>query len=186
MRVKYKILLILFVLTIIVLGSGITYSIFTSRAQTSLASQDIAKFVFDARLLDSIEVPLTSIKPGDTKEYEFSVSNNSLINNATAVSNVTLEYQINISTYHFMPLSIRLIKMDGTMQDLECTEESYSRNEENKLICNTPTQTMAYDVMDNDAYKLIITFPSRYNTEAYTNLVDYIDLEISSWQKVEG
>ena len=33
-------------------------------------------------------------------------------------------------------------------------------------------------------YKLRISFPEEYNDEIYSNLVDYIDIEIKSWQKV--
>ena len=40
------------------------------------------------------------------------------------------------------------------------------------------------EVMDN--YKLKLEFPDTYSSEEYANLVDFIDIEIKSWQKVEG
>ena len=35
-----------------------------------------------------------------------------------------------------------------------------------------------------DNYKLEITFPNEYHDEKYSNLVDYIKIEIDSWQKM--
>ena len=36
-------------------------------------------------------------------------------------------------------------------------------------------------VLDN--YKLVLEFPIEFNGEEYANLVDYISIEINSWQK---
>ena len=45
---------------------------------------------------------------------------------------------------------------------------------------------MGYDEEQIDDYKLKIKFPSEYNDEIYSNLVDFISMEIKSWQKIEG
>jgi hypothetical protein len=34
-----------------------------------------------------------------------------------------------------------------------------------------------------DNYKLKVKFSNEYNDEVYSNLTDYINLEIKSWQK---
>ena len=43
---------------------------------------------------------------------------------------------------------------------------------------------MTYSNSEIHNYKLEVEFPSTYNSEEYTNLVDYINLEINSWQKI--
>ena len=56
-------------------GAGITYSIFTSNASLISADQNIAKFIFNTQTLDEINIMLNDLKPGDTKNYNFSISN---------------------------------------------------------------------------------------------------------------
>ena len=36
-----------------------------------------------------------------------------------------------------------------------------------------------------DDYKLVISFPQEYNDVLYSNLVDYMSIEIESWQKIQ-
>lgn len=178
MKMK-KVLWLLLIITLI-LGSGITYSVFSSDANIS-GKQNIAKFIFNAEEQDSIELPLSDIYPGVTKEYQFSVSNNS----SGKVSNVTLNYELTIKTFHFMPLLIELYKVntDEARELIISCDETHTRDN-NSLVCNAPTEEMNYDTMEIDNYVLKIEFPSIYSEEVYTNLVDYIDIEINSWQKI--
>lgn len=179
---KTKILLILFTLTCIMLGSGLTYSIFHSRAEAISNNQEIAQFIFEAKKSNEIELELMDLNPKDSKEYNFSVTNNYM----EKTSHVALNYQIIIRTYHFVPLVIELYKSNGLTEQLVMTcDESYSRNEKNELVCNSTIQTMDYKKEELDDYKLKITFPEIYNSNEYAGLVDYIDLEIKSWQKTE-
>lgn len=71
-----------------------------------MKDQNIAKFIFNTKQLDEINIPLLDIKPGENKEYLFSVANNENGNK----SDVDFEYQIIIKTYHFVPLEINLYK----------------------------------------------------------------------------
>ena len=179
---KYKVLLWLFLFTIVLFGTGITYSVFTS-SKTATTSTQIAKFIFNAETLDEIDLSLIDLHPGTTKEYEFSVSNNS----SGTVSNVTLKYNMIIKTYHFMPTTIKLYKIENATETLILTcDESYTRNDKNELVCNTTDFEMSYATTlgEEDNYRLEVAFPSSYNEEDYTNLVDFIHIEINSWQKI--
>jgi hypothetical protein len=145
--------------------------------------QDVAKFVFNAQNLDQIQLPIVDLNPGDNKEYTFAVSNDY----SGTLSDVTIEYQMTIETYHLIPLIIGLYKVDGGSEELILTcDELYTRNSENELICNSSTQEMGYSAIKLDNYKLKVTFPSQYNGEVYSDLVDYINIEIKSWQKTEN
>ena len=177
-KVRLKLLIMLVCSIVLVCGSGITYSLFTSDTKL-VANQKIAKFVFDTKKTDLIELPITDLNPGDNVDYTFQVANT--IENAK--SQVTIKYQMIIKTYHFMPLNIELYKIVDDKEELviKC-DETYSRDENNQIICNTATQKMDHNLKVSDNYKLKISFPEEYNSEIYTELVDYIDIEIKSWQ----
>lgn len=179
---RYKILAILFVLTILIFGSGITYSFFQSNVIMDSVDRNIAKFVFNTEQLNEIELSLIDLNPGDVEEYQFSVSNTK----AGLLSNVSVEYQMIIKTYHLVPLLIELYKLDGETEELILTcDETYTRNLDNELICNSPIQEMSHSLEKLDNYKIKIEFPEEYNDVMYAGLVDYINIEIKSWQKME-
>lgn len=177
-KVKLNIIVLLISGIMLVVGSSITYSLFTSSTKF-VANQKVAKFIFNAKKTDTIELPITNLNPGDEIEYKFEVANN--INSKR--SEVTINYYMTIKTYHFMPLDIELYKVDGNVEEriLKC-DETYSRNQDNQLLCNMDIQTLSHNEAEMDKYKLKIKFPAIYNTENYTELVDYIDIDINSWQ----
>lgn len=181
MRKKFFIIIILGILVIFL--SGITYSLFNSKATMISANQGIASFIFETNNLDHIDLDLNGLVPGDTREYLFSVTNT---NTKNKISDVTIEYKLILKTYHFMPLTINLYKVgeeEGT--PIGTCDEKTGRNSNNELICAMPFGTLENEVKQKDDYKLIITFPSEYNDALYANLVDYISIEVESWQKIQ-
>lgn len=179
MMKKSKILILLFVTTSFLFGAGITYSIFHSNGNLA-TNQNIAKFIFNAEKTDEFEVPIGDLTPNTFKEFAFQVSNNA----GDAKSNVALNYQITIKTFHFMPTVIELFK-EGIEEPIMICDESYTRNTDNELVCNSPYQEMPYNTSVIDDYVLKVTFPKEYNGAEYANLVDYIDLNIKSFQKTK-
>lgn len=180
---KKRILTILILSSMVLFCSGITYSIFHSTANMYNTDLGIAKFIFNTEGFDTLEFPLIDIKPSDEKEYNFSVTNN--VSNDK--SDVTIEYLMYVKTYHFVPLIIELYKIEGSNEILilNCNE-SYIRDEDNQLVCGTNVQNMDYKSESLDNYKLKIKFDSDYTGIEYANLVDFIDIEIKSWQKLKG
>lgn len=177
---KKRITLIIMFGFLNILLIGATYSFFNSNS-SFFANQDIAKFVFEAEETNTISVPITDLNPGDTTSYTFEVTNNV----DDVVSQVTINYQCIIKTYHLMPLEIKLFKT-GPVEELILTcDETFNRDENNQLLCNSLVQKMPYDNKVSDTYRLDIKFPEEYNNEDYANLVDYIDIDIRSWQNVE-
>ena len=176
-KTRLKIIVMLVSSIVLICGSGITYSLFTSSSRL-VANQKIAQFVFNATKTDVIELPIANLNPGAKSEYKFQVTNN--IDNKR--SDVTIKYQMTIKTFHFMPLEINLYKENEETPLLTCEESS--RNTDNEVVCNTEVQTMDYKLNATDNYKLVIEFPEEYNDDSYTDLVDYIDIEIKSWQAI--
>lgn len=180
MNKKYKILLILFATILLVLGFGLTYSIFNSSA-TLGANQNIAKFIFNTESLDEFQVSLSDLQPGEIVEYPFAISNVS----SGKLSDVTVEYQITLKTYHLIPLLIQLYKVEGEDEELVMIcDETYDTNELNELVCTSPVQTLGHSATKLDDYKIKVEFLADYNDPIYSNLVDFLNLEIDSWQKV--
>ena len=178
---KKKIILIVLLGVLVTFLSGITYSLFNSRTTMISTNQGIASFIFETNNLDHIDLSLNGLIPGETREYLFSVTNT---NDKQKTSEVTVEYKLIIKTYHFMPLTINLYKTGEDEDTLVGTcDETASRNANNELICSMPLATLKNTIEQTDDYKLVITFPSEYNDVTYSNLVDYINIEIESWQK---
>lgn len=176
---KRRITLIIMFGFLNILLIGVTYSFF--KADSNLfANQDIAKFVFEAEEMSTISVPLTDLNPGDNVSYFFKVANNV----DEVVSQVTINYQCIIKTYHLMPLEIKLFKTGAVDELILTCDETHSWDEDNQLVCNSLVQKMPYDNKVSDNYRLDIVFSEKYNSEDYSDLVDFIDIDIRSWQKL--
>ncbi len=182
MVLKYKLLTIVLLLAMILFGCGITYSFFNSNVTMENIDRGIAKFVFNTKSLDELELSIIDLKPGETKEYDFSITNNDL----DKISNVAVEYKIIIKTYHLVPLIISLYSLNAEEEQLVLTcDENYSRNAENELVCNSPVQELGFETAQAKQYKLKVSFPSEYNDQINADLVDFINIEINSWQKTK-
>jgi hypothetical protein len=85
-----------------------------------------------------------------------------------------------------MPININLYKVNEANEEIVMTcDESYDRNDQNELVCSSPIQEITYSELEGfDAYKLKVDFPSEYDAAIYSELVDYLTINISSWQKV--
>lgn len=179
MSKKSKIFIGIYILLIIFFGMGITYSVFHSNVNINSSNQNIAKFIFDSKGFNKLEIPLVNLTPNDKLEYDFSVTNN----NEVVSSDVTIEYKLTIETYHFAPLLIKLYDSNDNII-IDCNENSFSRNDDNKLICNSEIMTLSHNDMKTDNYKLVVEYEKGYDDVLYSDLVDYINVEISSWQKL--
>lgn len=180
---KKKVMIIIILGVLITFLSGITYSLFTSRATMISTNQGIASFIFEANNLDHIDLNLNGLVPGESKEYLFTVTNT---NKKNKISEVTVEYKLLLKTYHFMPLDISLYQVGEEKDELIGTcDETEGRNANKELVCAMPLGTLTNGVKEKDDYKLVVTFPSVYNDAAYSNLVDYMSIEIESWQKIQ-
>lgn len=174
---RYKVMMILLIIVFFVLSLGLTYSYFNSSSNLSTVDQRLAHFVFDTETLDRLELPLIDLTPGVVNSYNFSISNTT----DDVTSDVTIEYELTILTPHFTPLIIQLYKEEELI--MTC-DESYSRNDNNELVCNSSIQELSHDDEYTHDYVLKVTFDDNYSDEIYSNLIDYINIEIKSYQKV--
>ena len=179
---KKKIYIVIILIALVTFFSGITYSFFNSSAEMKSSNQGIASFIFEANNLDHIDLDLNGLVPGEEKEYLFSVTNTK----EDDISDVTVEYQLIINTYHFIPITIDLYSVNEEKEEfVGSCDETTARNSKNEIMCKMPTGVLVNSEEQIDNYKLKIAFPSEYNDPSYSNLVDYINIEIESWQKIQ-
>lgn len=183
MQKKSRILVIIVLLIFIIYGCGITYSIFNAGKNFSSVNEKTAQFIFNSEKTDHLEFDLSTLTPGETEEYHFKVTNT----DEEQRSEVTINYFFAIKTYHFMPLDIRLYKVidEEEVEIINC-DETYSRDKNNYLICNSKTEEMKYSSEESDEYVLKVTFLKEYDNAIYSDLVDFIALDIKSFQKIGG
>ena len=175
---KHKVIIIVILFSLIVCCTKITYSLFTSETSFLVGDGKIAEFILEAKRTNHIELNFADLKTGDTKEFDFQVSNAK----DGVKTNVTTEYQITMRTFQFMPLLIELYKEEQLV--MTCKEGNFSRNANNAVVCNSDVWEIEHKNTKTDNFKIKVTFPKEYNSQEYTELVDYIDIDISSWQKI--
>ena len=179
MKKKYIILLTLTISIIVTFTAGIAYSFFNSQTTMVSNNERIAKFVFAADIKDNLELPIVDLVPEKLEKYEFQIKNT--LDGTKA--DVSINYQITIKTYHFLPT---IIKLYNSKNELFMTcDETHSRNESNELICNSKIMKMDHKEKLTHDYKIEVGYEDGYDDLMYKNLVDYIELDIKSWQIVE-
>lgn len=145
-----------------------TYAIFRSvyNANTSFIA---AHVITETNIRDNITVYLNDIIPGETKNYQFSVTNFKQENNETYRSEVNLNYTITIEKSTNIPLRFELFK---------------NNINENIIDINNTTNNQFLNYQDDiiDNYSLNIIWPSENAEYEYANKVDYIDIVIESKQ----
>lgn len=187
---KYIYIIIgLIILNILIIGAKFTYSSFYSTITGKTEDLTFAKINFNHEKSTKVSFSLGNLNPGEEKYYKFKVANYK----DGSGSDINIGYQLTIETYHFIPTTIQLYKKNEiTNLDelvLTCNEED-ERNSENKLTCTSDIYTLDYKYQEQDDYSIKITYDSKdknQNTwsEEYSELVDFIDIKIESWQLTE-
>ena len=69
---------------------------------------------------------------------------------------------------------------------MTCDEKKYSRNTDNELVCNSSIWELDHKEGITEDFEIKVSFPNIYNSLEYSELVDYIEIDISSWQKIKS
>ena len=177
-KIKYALLLLIVLLLCYTIKGS--YAVYNSIADGKIKDENnsreiIAKFIVNNQLSDSINFEISDLSPGDTKTFNFSVSNT--IN--TTHSDVSIKYKINIHSYS-LPLTYILTQDQNTNNLLTCSGEVDISCESSELIMNYNDNTIKN-------FTLKVTLPeANTNEEAfdytYANNIDIVTLTIDSWQ----
>ena len=182
---KKKIILILLIAYVLIFGINTTYSMYKSRSDSNV-ELSFAKIIFNNKELNNLSLPINNLIPGESIEYKFMVSNNKDGN----ISEIDIGYSIIIETFNIIPVNIKLYNVNDEEPLMECNKDNFNRNTENKLICNTENFQLKYNEATTNEYKLVISFDEHNNnhevwSDEYSDLIDFIDIKINSWQIVE-
>ncbi len=175
---KKKLILIAILACLAVVSVGVTYSYYSSSGNAS-GELAFATFIFEEEETSLIDIPLTNLVPGSRVSHDFSVTNEV----GGKISDVVLEYTITIKTQLLMPLTYELRDVTGTENLLLTCDSSSSRDSENIVVCKTEVIEMGNENVEVKNYRLDVIFPSTYTNPIYAGLVDYVDIEIDSFQK---
>lgn len=164
-----KILLTLGITTIIfILGYGLikSYSKYNNNIEGQ-ATVDAAVGITKDNMFQTLNVELDSIVPGDTKTYNFAVTNYDT--STSKLNEVTMEYTIEIEKSDNIPVDIVLYKDSVNTNILD-----------NDL--KTSGQRFGFSEEQTHNYSLIISWDSSNNSYEYNDLTDYLDIKIHSEQ----
>lgn len=182
---KKKIILILLVAYILIFGVNTTYSMYNSHSDSKI-ELSFAKIIFNNKEIDSLSLPVSNLFPGENLEYKFMISNNK----DGIRSEINIGYSITIETFKIIPVNIELYNSDTENIVMKCDTLNFKRNSENKLICTTEEFVLDFNNDNTTNYTLKISFDEHDEnnniwTDEYSELIDFIDIKINSWQIVE-
>lgn len=151
----------------------------TGKATATVASVDMT-----AGNLARMGFDIGGLKPGDSTTYTFNVCN---FNGAKA-SDVTLDYQISVSSTGNLPLTYALendIITSGTSEDpgVAATPWAVSSltGSQNKLTTLSPG-TLPHSVRATHQYTLIVSWPADKNDASYASEIDHITVTVDAQQ----
>ena len=99
-------------------------------------------------------------------------------------ANISPKYRGKYSSFIGVKLCLEEASKLGLKRVLMTCDETYSRNSNNELVCNTEVFELSHEDEATDNFSIKISFDSQYNDLSYANLIDYLNVDIRSYQKV--
>ena len=178
-------LLIFFVIFAIVRTSNAR---FTSTA-TSETKLDVALYALSEN--NDLNIVLDTLVPRDAPYvYTFSVVNS----DGTNITDAALVYDLKIIATTNIPLQYKLCmnktesqcKSSGTANDININEVRPDEDGTFFRYMTTTRQEFGYEQEETNNYVLLVYFPSEYDSSEFQNLVESIQINVDSKQKLEG
>lgn len=181
-KLRYKAMFIFICLILITLIIVSTFSRYDSNA-SSTADVQTALYLLNENY-NSINIEMGTMTPRDEAyTYTFSISNNDGRNR----TETNLEYELSIKTTTNLPLeyelylnqnykdqsAVNIIKTNEIMQDGDGT---YFRD------ITTDKKNFGFQIDETNIYTLVVYFDSEYNDINYQNIIESIEVNVSSKQ----
>ena len=177
MNIKTKIRIV-FVLLVFSLFAfiGQSFARYSSSVNGITYSDDdgiqLASFIVENTYTDSLDFNIDDFTPGESKEFNFCISNFRTVNNITKKSDVSIRYRININSYA-LPLTYSLKNSYNSTVSLNC-------NKTDEINCQSSDLILSYSYNVSQCYILTVAFDNNLNK--YRNSIDIVTLTIDSWQ----
>lgn len=186
-RIKLIIKLLILVLILILLSKliSLTMARYESIAKSN-AKVDVAFYVLK-KDFKTMTMHLQDIFPNDTPyTYSFSISNADGTNSAET----DLDYDLSIRTTTNLPTTYELY-MNQTYTDANATniiktnEIKQDADGTYFRYITTDTIRLLYTNVTTNLYQLVVRFPAQYNTTDYQDIIEAIEISVSSKQVIE-
>lgn len=159
------------------MGIRFAYSIFHTDSNGSISNK-IAFYVLDAeRQTQSIKIGDLS-PDGQDFSYDIEVAN--YLNGK--VSEVDLDYTLNIVTTTNIPVSYKLYKNNGNTDVIGNKEIIQDSNMMYFFKYSPQVGSFVHGVTKRDVYTLVVNFPQMYNKEKYQDLIETIEITVDASQ----
>ena len=179
MNIKTKIRIV-FVLLVFSLFAfiGQSFARYSSSVNGITDSDDngiqLASFIVENTYTDSLDFNIDDFTPGDSKEFNFCISNFRTVKKKKKKSDVSIKYRINVDSYS-LPLTYSLKKSNNSTVNLNC-------NGTGRVNCQSSDITLNYSNNVSQCYILTVTFSLLSVSTDFSNFIDNVTLTIDSWQ----
>lgn len=184
------IFLLIAIVLLIIIGIAITMARYTSTGNTTV-NAEVAFYVIEEGFQTG-NIMLSNLYPReDPFEYEFTVANT----DGTNVSEVSLDYNMDMTITTNLPLDIKIYKKasgSNTYSELTSTSDI-----ENNIVLDESRQcyirkiklkngAFTFNQTQTDTYKISAEFPIEYNeVEAYEGVIDNVSILLEATQKID-
>lgn len=177
-----KILILLLSLILLIRLISITLSKYESRAAANPDIQ-VAFYVLNDDF-QTMSLNLESLSPSDEPHiYTFSVSNTDGLN----ICETDMQYDLKIRTTTNLPIEYDLFMNEryndsGATSIIKTNEVLKDDDGTYFRIITTDTQNFTYIKDKTNIYQLILTFPKKYNSIDYQDIIEGIEITVDSKQ----
>ena len=155
-----------------------TYASFETNSSGNALSK-VAFYILNTKT-ETENLKISNIKPdGKDNNYLITVSNF----NDTKVSDVDLEYSLEIRTTTNIPVTYKLYLNDSSDNIMSTKELVKDTDNTYFYKYNSILQNFTHQAKKTDTYKLVINFPSDYNDEVYQSMIDDVEITVNARQK---
>ena len=181
-RLKFELALLVILLFALLFLVPYTLSRFKTNASGDVEI-DVALFVVDDEY-DHEEITLNEMKPGDTNEYTFSVSNNKDGKRTETITG----YNVTVTATTNLPLEYELYLINSGLNQSIVDSNELAPDEDGtyfrKMITTAREFTFASDM--TDYYKLIVKYPSSATSHKYQDTAENIEIRVDGKQVLES
>ncbi len=164
-NIDLKNILVLVLITTI-LATCITLSRYKSMFAAPRSYANVGKPIINVDTNQTMT--LEAMKPGDTKEYIFSVKNQE----GNQTTDTAMAYTIKIETGSFLPLAIELYSVDNGIVGTNNLLSSLNTTGEQQLSIIT----------ESHDYRIVVKWLGTDNNYQYSEEIDYIKIIVDSYQ----
>lgn len=177
LKLSGRVVLLMCLILISFVFIRLTYSIFHTNSDGTVSNK-IAFYVVEART-QTQSIKIGNISP-DGQDFSYDIEVANYVNGK--VSEVDLDYSLNIVTTTNVPVTYKLYKNNGNTDVIGTREIIQDSNLMYFYKYSPQVGSFTHDVVKRDVYTLVVNFPTRYNKEKYQDLIETVEITVDAQQ----